>query len=405
MYWLLSILFWLSVAAILHSYLLYPLILRLVSIGKKQNSVCFEYDELPTLSILMSAYNEEAVIEAKIESIFASNYPLEKLHVYIGSDCSDDHTNRMVEALLEKYPNQLHFFPFQERRGKPRVINEIARQAAQRHPFHADHILLITDANVMLLPDTLFELIKHFKNSAIALVDSNIQHPSVQVQGEGIGKNEQGYISREVRLKHLEGLAWGAMVGPLGGCYALRSTHFVEVPVGYLVDDFYIAMRAFEKGGEAINEPKAVCYEDVSSSIAEEFRRKTRISTGNFTNLATFWRLLLPQHGALAFAFFSHKVLRWLGPFFMILALFSNLLLAILWGGNLFYQILFIMQIVGFLGLPLLDFLSKKMGLHFPLLRYITYFIAMNLALLKGFFNYIKGVRNNVWQPTKRNLG
>jgi cellulose synthase/poly-beta-1,6-N-acetylglucosamine synthase-like glycosyltransferase len=405
MYWLLSILFWLSVAAILHSYLLYPLILRMAAMGKKQNEECFSREDLPQLSILMSAYNEEAVIEAKIESIFSSNYPLDKIHLYIGSDCSDDQTNAMVNAFVKKYPANLHFFPFEERRGKPRVINEIARQAANRYPFQADHILLITDANVMLLPDTLYELVKHFKNPAIALVDSNIQHPSVARQGEGIGKNEQGYISREVGLKNLEGRAWGAMVGPLGGCYALRSTHFAEVPLGYLVDDFYIAMKAFEKGGKAINEPKAICHEDVSSSIAEEFRRKTRISTGNFTNLATFWRLLLPKYGALAFAFFSHKVLRWLGPFFMMIALITNACLAFLWAGNLFYQILFILQIVGFLGVPLLDYLTKKLGMNLPLLRYITYFIAMNLALLKGFFNYLKGVRNNVWQPTKRNLG
>lgn len=405
MYWLLSILFWLSVASILHSYLLYPLILRAAAMGKKQNAICYSQDELPMLSILMSAYNEEAVIVEKLESIFQSNYPLEKLHIYIGSDCSDDRTKELVEAFAQQYPENLHFSPFQERRGKPKVINELAVQAHQRYPFQSNHILLITDANVMLLPNTLYELVKHFKNTEIALVDSNIQHPSVGAQGEGIGKNEQGYISHEVNLKNQEGRAWGAMVGPLGGCYALRSTHFVEVPVGYLVDDFYIAMKAFEKGGKAINEPKAICHEDVSSSIAEEFRRKTRISTGNFTNLATFWRLLLPKHGALAFAFFSHKVLRWLGPFFMLTALAANICLAFLWGGNLFYQILFILQIVGFLGVPLLDYLTKKIGVHSPLLRYITYFIAMNLALLKGFFNYLKGVRNNVWQPTKRNLG
>lgn len=377
----------------------------MAAMGKKQNTNCYSQEELPMLSILLSAYNEEAVIVEKLESIFQSNYPLEKLHIYIGSDCSDDQTNALVDGFVEKYPNHLHFSPFQERRGKPRVINEIASQAAARYPFKADHVLLITDANVMLLPNTLYELVKHFKQEEIALVDSNIQHPSVGGQGEGIGKNEQGYISHEVSLKNQEGRAWGAMVGPLGGCYALRSTHFAEVPVGYLVDDFYIAMKAFEKGGKAINEPKAICHEDVSNSMVEEFRRKTRISTGNFANLATFWRLLLPKHGALAFAFFSHKVLRWLGPFFMLTALATNICLAFLWGGNLFYQILFILQIVGFLGVPLLDYLTKKVGIHSPLLRYITYFIAMNLALLKGFFNYLKGVRNNVWQPTKRNLG
>jgi len=375
--------------------------------GRKHNENIYTKEdiELPELSILMSAYNEEAVIREKLSSIFASNYPKEKLQVYIGSDCSDDQTHSLIEAFVKKYPEQLHFYPFTERRGKPVVINELVAAAAKQVPIAFEHIFIITDANVMFSPQTIFELVKHFKNKEISLVDSNIQHPPRSVGQGGIAKNESSYISREVGIKHAEGRAWGRMIGPLGGCYAFRSSHFEEVPPGFLVDDFYIAMKVFEKGGFAINEPQAICYEDVSSSMAVEFRRKTRISTGNFANLAVFWRLLLPNKGWLAFAFWSHKVLRWLGPFCMATALITNVLLAFLNGGNLFYQILFLFQICGYIGLPLLDFLTRKLGFRISILRYITYFIAMNLALLKGFFTYIKGVRNNVWQPTKRNIG
>jgi cellulose synthase/poly-beta-1,6-N-acetylglucosamine synthase-like glycosyltransferase len=265
------------------------------------------------------------------------------------------------------------------------------------------HILIITDANVMLAANTIFQLCKHFKDAKIAVVDSNIINPD-RKEGNGIAKNEKGYISREVMMKHYEGKAWGAMIGPLGGCYAIRSTYFTEVPKGFLVDDFYIAMKALEKGGKAINELEAICYEDVSSKISEEFRRKTRISSGNFANLSVFWPMLMPWKGALAFAFLSHKVLRWFGPFFIIAAFIANIFLAFAFGGNLFYQILFFLQTFGLFAVPLLDFLAGLLGLHLAPLRYISYFLAMNAALLKGFFNYLKGVRNNVWQPTQRNI-
>jgi hypothetical protein len=112
----------------------------------------------------------------------------------------------------------------------------------------------------------------------------------------------------------------------------------------------------------------------------------------------------MPWKGALAFAFLSHKVLRWFGPFFIIAAFIANIFLAFAFGGNLFYQILFFLQTFGLFAVPLLDFLAGLLDLHLAPLRYISYFLAMNAALLKGFFNYLKGVRNNVWQPTQRNI-
>lgn len=400
-----SFILWISFAAMLHSYLLYPLLLKIAAAGKKEHEPFYERNEaLPIVSVLMSAFNEEKVIAEKLQSVLDADYPTELLHVFIGSDCSTDRTNEIIQEFVHKYPDHIHFTAFNERQGKPMVINKLADQAFQKNSISEKHLLVITDANVMFSPETLYQLLKHFKDSQIVLVDSNIVNPET-VQKSGIGKNEKGYISREVNIKHLEGLAWGAMIGPLGGCYAIRSTHFSKVPKGYLVDDFYIAMKAFEKGGKAINELQAICFEDVSMNISDEFRRKTRISTGNFANLAVFWRLLLPNRGALAFAFLSHKVLRWLGPFFIIFAFTANAVLAFAFGGNLFYQILFVLQTFCLFALPLLDFLAGSLGLHLAPIRYVTYFLAMNAALLKGFINYLKGVQNNVWQPTKRNLG
>ncbi len=399
-----QILLWGCVYGLVHSYVVYPLLLRWAAAKKQNNQLLHSRDEatLPVVSFIMSLYNEESVIEEKLQTLAQSRYPAHKLRIYIGSDCSSDATNTQVSVWAKQHP-QAHFFAFEERRGKPSVINDLISSASDALNGQEAHVLIISDANVLLEPDTIYHLAKHFKNPVIGLVDSNIQHPSQRAMAaEGIAASEDHYISREVRIKHLEGRAWGRTMGPLGGCYAIRAAWFSPVPPNFLVDDFYIAMSVFEQGGRAINELEAVCYEVVSSDLKEEFRRKTRISAGNFANLATFKHLLWPLTSSLSFAFLSHKVLRWLGPFFILTAYLCLWGLTLV-GGNQFYGTLLLLASLGLFGVPVLDGLLKKLNINVVLLRYITYFNAMNLALFNGFFKYLKGVQNGIWQPTKRN--
>lgn len=395
---LLKILFWISVLGLFHSYVLYPFILKISARRKRANQDCYRPTEhLPFVSVIMSIYNEEAVIQQKMESLLALEYPKDRLMIYIGSDHSDDATNAIMQAYVASTP-QLRFHPFRVRRGKPGVVNELAQIAFDAHGQSEDHIFLMTDASVMLKKDTLFELIKHFKNEEIMLVDANMVNVGMNAQGISILENQ--YISKEVQLKNLESLAYGKMIGPFGGCYTIRSSHFSMIPDKFLVDDFYITMRAFEKGGKAINELKAICYESLPDDMQEEYRRKSRISAGNFQNLVTFRHLLYPMNN-LSFAFFSHKVLRWLGPFFIIFAGISGLILSL--SGNIIYQFLFVMMLAGGIGIPLLDYFFHQWKINILAFRAVRYFIVMNVALLEGFFKFIKGIKNNVWQPPKRN--
>lgn len=400
---LLVIIFWICVFCLFHSYLLYPIIVKIAASGKSNNQTIYapQPAELPTISFIMSLYNEDTVIEEKLKSLLAIDYPVSKLSIYIGSDCSDDDTNGIVNYYAELHAN-IQFFPFQERRGKPSVINDLIETAKAMQADQSNHILIISDANVMLEPPTIYELVKHFKNQEIVLVDSNIQNQRLAGLGEGIAASERSYISREVGIKHLEGIAWGRMIGPLGGCYAVRATHFEKVPPNNLVDDFYIAMKAFEKGGLAINELAAICYEEVPNDMSIEFRRKSRISAGNFTNLGLFKHLLWPPTSSLGFVFLSHKVLRWFGPFFILIA-YACCFAVAFWGQNIFYQILFLLMNIGLFAVPILDNICKRLNINIKILRYITYFNAMNLALFSGFFKYLKGNQNGIWQRTKRN--
>ena len=167
----------------------------------------------------------------------------------------------------------------------------------------------MTDANVLFDKQTIFELVKHFKNSTIGLVDSKMQN--IGIKKDGISFQEKTYISSEVSVKQRESLLWGAMMGPFGGCFAFRKNLWGEIPSHFLVDDFYLNMLILEKGFKSINEPKALVFEDVSNNLKDEFNRKIRISTGNFQNLFHFKHLLF-DFSWVAFVFFSHKVLRWL---------------------------------------------------------------------------------------------
>jgi cellulose synthase/poly-beta-1,6-N-acetylglucosamine synthase-like glycosyltransferase len=383
----LKIFFWMSAAALFHSYILYPVILQVLSIRKKQNRVIFEKSEnLPAVSILMAAYNEEKVITEKIESIFNTNYPKEKIDVLIGSDNSIDKTNEIIKKFSGIY-SQIHLEEFKSRSGKTLIINELFKKST-------GDILIITDANVIFEENTIYELVKHFKNSEVALTDSNMINKGLKK--EGISIQEKTYIKAEVAVKNAESKLWGCMMGPFGGCYALRKKFFSEIPASFLVDDFYINMKVLEKGGKCINEINARVYEDVSNNLQEEFRRKVRIGTGNFQNLTTFSHLLF-KFNIISFCFFSHKVLRWLGPVFMIIAYFSSLLLLHIE----FYKWIFLLQTVFYL-IPLLDYLLKKISIHLSLLRFVTHLLAMNLALFVGMVNFFKGVDSSIWEPTQR---
>ena len=387
---LLQIVFWLCWLLVVHSYALFPIILSLLIGQKRNNSIVYSRSEdLPQVDILLAVYNEEVVIDKKIQSTFNTNYPLDKIRFYIGSDHSTDATNGIIERYRSLYP-QLSLTVFAGRTGKPNIINRLVENSSSP-------VLVLTDANVFFYPDTIYELVKHYKNDEIAVVGGNLvnEHHSK----EGIAVQENEYLKRENTIKYQEGVLWGAMIGAFGGCFAIRRDQYQPAPATHIVDDFYISMSVFKNGKKAINELSAVYYEDITDKIKEEFRRKVRISIGNFQNLQSLGSLLWPITSGLAFSFISHKILRWLSPVFIITALLVNLFLLSV---HDLYKLTFIGQLA-LLVIPFVDVLLKKINIHISLLRFVSHFYVMNLALLMGLVNYMTGVKTNIWKPTERN--
>lgn len=384
----LQIIFWISVALVLHSYIFFPSILSLLAKKRKLRWNAYQDNELPEISVLISAFNEESVIEKKIRSVIGSEYPSDKTEILIGSDASTDKTNAIIKKLEQKQNNLKGYF-FERRQGKPNIINQLATKAK-------GEILIITDANVMLEKNTLRELVKYFKSAEIGVIDTRMIN--LKVKKVSISEQEKFYIDREVRIKHHESVLWGCMMGPFGGCFAVRKTCFRPVPANYLVDDFYISMSALDQKMKCISNLDAKVYEDVSHDISEEFRRKTRISAGNFQNLRSFSHLLIPRMNGVAFCFFSHKFLRWIVPFLAIITLSASIILGL---DSAFYRVVAIIH-GAIIILPLIDHFLRKIKIQIIPLRFISHFIVMNLALMAGFMRFIRGVRSNVWKPTER---
>lgn len=393
-----QVIFWFCAACMVHSYVLYPLLLQLLASGKQQNQEVFTADDanLPNLYIVFAAYNEERILRQKLESVFATTYPAHKFSVLVGSDNSSDSTNAILAEFAAKHP-QLNWVNFPGRTGKSGIVNQLVASLQPQYNPGAESAFVFTDANVLFTPATLFQLAKHFRNPAIGQVGANVLNRGMQA--DGISVQEEAYIQRENRIKYWEGLNWGTMMGAFGACYAMRCNLWTPIPKAFLMEDFYLSLHILKTGSQAIFEMQAVCYEDVSNELQEEYKRKTRIQAGNWQNLGVYWPLLL-KPGALSFTFLSHKVLRWLGPVFIALAYGSNLALI---AYSPFYLTTFVIQNL-FLISPVLDGLLNRIGIHNRLLRFVAYFCSMNMALVSGFIMYAKGINTSAWSPTKRNL-
>ncbi|HQQ94485.1 MAG TPA: glycosyltransferase [Bacteroidia bacterium] len=373
---------------VLHTYFIYPVFMLLFF--RKPGFVPESYkvdDDLPSVAVLIAAYNEEKVIGEKLRSVLLSDYPEDKIHIYVGSDASEDQTDKIVQEFVTATP-RIHLIQFKGRVGKIEIINNLTEGLEQE-------LLVLTDANVIFRRNTLFELVRQFKDKKIGLVAGNIIKESAN--NDGISFQEKTYLSFENLIKSAESNAFQLIIGAEGGCFAIRKELYSKVPSHYIVDDFFLTLEVLNKGKLAIFNAAALCSEDVNVDPAGEYRRKVRISSGNFQNLAHFRKNLWPLWNPLPFVFWSHKVLRWLTPFLLIIALISSAFLA---ASSFWFTLIFLLQFLGFL-LPFADRMAEFKN---PVLKFISHFYLMNIALLHGFVRFCRGIKSSVWQPVKRNV-
>ena len=368
-----------AVLVIAYSYVVYPLLVRARARGKSLDLAAFSaQDDLPLVKVMIAAHNEEKVIAKKLSSILASSYPSEKIQIHLGLDACTDDTQSIIESQFD-LPN-IHFTAYPERQGKKGVLNQIAARCVE----DGESILVLTDADVILRRDTIFELMRYFKDEQMGLVDSNI------LPEEAGNDIEATYWGYENGIKLDESTAYGTILAPSGGCFAMRSKLFTPIPANFLLDDFFLGFSVVDKGFKTVLNAQAICYEHMPTSWKQEYLRRVRIAAGNYQILWHFKRYLLRPFSKVGFIFISHKVLRWITPF-LLLAGYCVLLFN-------FPAIV----LTATVALPTIDFLLWKFGIDFKPIRRFHYFILMNIAGFAGFLKFCTGVRTTVWQPTAR---
>ena len=371
-----QICFWVLLFLVVHCYLLFPMTLPFVSEIFKRKKPAERGDvELPTVSILISAFNEEAVIERKILNILELDYPKDKLEVLIGDDGSADKTAEIIARYADR---GITLVKAPKNAGKAAMLNRLNKIAK-------NDILLFCDANTMFFPNVVRKLVVPFQDQKIGCACGHLILSDKS--GSALGRGESSYWDLESEIKKFEGVL-DMLIGGNGALYAIRRKLYTELPVKKSVmDDFFVTTKVLEQGYYCTFVTSAIGTEQTSKESSGEFRRKVRIGRANFNFLFSYLPLLNPLHPMLAYLFFSHKILRWFSPHLMILLFIMN---ALLLTSGLLYQVSF-----GVMLLVLLVSLTKLVPSGY-------YFMLMNFAMLKGFFMAFKPEKSGGWAREAR---
>jgi cellulose synthase/poly-beta-1,6-N-acetylglucosamine synthase-like glycosyltransferase len=386
--------FWVSVGLLLFTHAGYPLLLIVLGslqqvksdlrfgLARRTRRASRQVSDSPSVSIVFAAHNEEAVIVQKMRNLSLLDYPAESLEILVGCDGCTDQT---VELARLAAPANVSVYEFHERAGKPAVLNKLLPRAR-------GEIVVFCDANTEFEPDAVRELVRHFRRADVGCVCGELRLRSRSGQPTG----EQLYWRLETLLKFLESRL-NMLVGANGAVFAIRRSLFVPIPADGIVEDFLIAMNVRAAGYRVVYQPEAIAWEEVAPSVDQEFRRRVRIGAGNFHALRHTWRMLNPAAGAVALAFWSHKVCRWFVPLFLIAAQISAAMLA----REPLYGAAAVLGLV----LVLLAALGQRLdrrGRRWAPASIPYYFLSMNAALLLGLLAFARGTQSIVWTPTER---
>ncbi len=379
-----QIVFWTSFLVSLYIYLGYPILLGVLQFFRRnrwQVDATFQ----PTVTFIISAYNEEAVIEKKLENTLSLDYPREKMEILVVSDASEDRTDEIVRG----YSSQgIRLLRMPERRGKTFGLNHALKEAR-------GEIVIFSDANAMYHPRAVKELVKYFSDPRVGYVVGKAEY--YENLDKLAGKQENLYWRYELKLKEMESRIH-SVVGGDGAIYAIRKELYEPLSADD-INDFVNPLQIVYKGYRGVFAPEAVCYEDAAGDFTKEFYRKKRIVNRSWRG---FWKMrgvLNPwRTGIFAWEIFSHKVLRWYWWVFAILLFFSNLFLL---GEGSFYRIFFALQLL-FYGLVLLGWWSIRQNKELPSILMIPfYFIEVHYASLVGIIESFLGKRYQTWSTAR----
>jgi cellulose synthase/poly-beta-1,6-N-acetylglucosamine synthase-like glycosyltransferase len=377
--------FWISIVALFYTYIGYFMIVYAVSLLFPK-STAIAYDFEPTVTVLITAYNEERDIKEKIENTLSLDYPKDKLQVIVASDGSTDLTDEIVKRYEEK---GVILFRQEGRVGKTETQNNAVKRAG-------GEIVLFSDATTVYQANALRLLLRHFADRTVGCVAGKLVY--LDDRDSGVGKGAKSYWNYETLIKQSESKAC-SLIGASGCMYAVRRAAY-ESMYPEACSDFLICTVVRRKGLRSIYEAEAICFENTNHRSEKEFQMRVRVISQTFTDL---WRnrdMMNPLNsGFYAVQLISHKVLRYAVPAFLLLVFLSTIVLST---SSTVFQVILVAQVLFYmaaaLGWVLLTY-GPKTNLGPLVIPF--YFVLGNLAAAAGFLKFLSGERFAQWEPIR----
>jgi len=388
---LVELLFWMSIAILFYCYFGYGLSLFACNRAKTAFSSIKPENSagLPPVTLVVAAYNEEAVLPQKIKNCFEIDYPSHLFHVIFVTDGSTDYSKEMIQQ--HDFITLLHQ---PERRGKLAAL----KRAMQ---YVTTPIVVFSDANSMLNPNCIKAMVPHFAAEKVGGVAG--EKKVLKSNCSLIGEAEGLYWKYESFMKQQDA-DFNTVVGAVGELFAIRTELFHPLDEELILDDFVFSIHICLRGYKIEYEPDAFASETPSVSLADEEKRRVRIAAGAYQATSYLKRHLnIFQHPRLCFQYFSGRLLRWVVcPVLIVLVLITNTALVINQKSDIFYYFLIAQGVFYLLALTGRIFISirRRMGI----LGIPFYFVFMNLCLVKGFFNYARRKQTILWERSMREV-
>jgi cellulose synthase/poly-beta-1,6-N-acetylglucosamine synthase-like glycosyltransferase len=377
-----EMIFWLSAAALGYTYAGYPLLLLIMSRLRPREVRRGAFE--PPISVIVTAYNEERDLAAKLENTLALDYPRELLEIIVASDCSTDRTDEIARAFADR---GVRFVRQPQRLGKTAAQNMAVAEAR-------GEIILFSDATSLYERDVLRVMMPSFADPTVGCVAGRLIY--IDPAESRVGRGARSYWSYETFLKRHESRVC-SLIGASGCLYAVRRTAYVAL-YPEACSDFIIATKMVEQNLRAVYEPAAVCTEETNRQIDKELKMRVRVIAQTFTDLWRHRAMMNPlRSGFYAVQLLSHKVMRYAVPFFLIAILATSGILA---RYSLVYLIVFVSQVGCYLG-ALSAWMLERAGVRSRTLALPQYFVLSNLAALIACYQFLRGERYAHWETNR----
>ncbi len=377
-----------SIALLLYAFFGFPMIIGLLAKARPRR---WKRDDTyqPRVSIVLPIYNEELILRQCLSAIITQNYPSDKVEILCGSDGSTDQTNAILEDFSSQYSNLRPFF-FPNRRGKMMVMNDLVREAQ-------NEILFFTDADVVLGPDWIRYHVSNYVDSEVGGVTGPLRFETERKDGTTL--SEAGFLEMECQLRRNEALIYSS-TGFYGCNWSMRRENWKDLPSQTTCDDLYEYLAVIDKGKRLVYDERAIATEIYGRSYQDEFSRKTRYAARSLDAVSHFPQLLF-RWPAAAFLW-PRKMLRWL-TFVPITVLITAITMGVFRHESWSY----VFATIGIVSLSLVfvGWLGRNLKHNIPIASQLFWFTQMNIAFLRGVYEFLFSRQSALWPQTTRYAG